>query len=218
MAMDIIPKALYPIVPNLPGVPALLRDAATIADSATFGLLGISDALSDLIGSEPIKWGVFYGSGEALAEADSIISFDYSNGAKVSNYPIEQGAFASYNKVNSPYDAKITMTCGGSEERRSAFIFALDYAADSLDRFSILTPEKSYFNANIERFDYRRTATNGAGIIVAELYLIEVPETATATFSDPKDIGAVDPKARGQIQPAVPDVPLTTLTGNIQIA
>lgn len=218
MVMPIIPKALYPLVPNLAGVPALLRDGAKILDTATFGLLSKSGILDQLIGSDPVRWGVFDKSGQPVAIGDSIASFDYSNGSKVSNYPVEKGAFAAYNKVDSPYDAKITITCGGSEERRSAFIHDLDAAADSIRLFNILTPEKTYANANIERFDYRRTSSNGAGVIVAELYLIEVRETATAKFSEPKDVGALDPQAQGQIQPAVPDVPISTLTGNTQIA
>lgn len=208
MPLPMIPKALYPLVPNAPGVPALLRSGAKIIDMATFGLLGASDALDLLIGAEPVRWGVFDQFNAPVAIADSILSFDYSNGSKVSNYPVENGAFASYNKVANPYDAKITMTCGGSDDARAAFINALDSAADSIDLYTILTPEKSYLSANIERVDYARSASKGAGIIIADLYLIEVRQTATAAFSKPQSVSAVDPKSQGQL----PSDPI----GNVQ--
>lgn len=196
----------------------MLRNYATIADVSTFGLLGISDALSGLIGTDPVKWGVFDQQGQPVALADSILSVDYSNGSKVSNYPVENGAFASYNKVANPYDVKITMTCGGSEFLRSNFINALDDAADSIDLYNIMTPEKSYFDANIERVDWMRSQSKGAGIIIAELYLVEVRQTATAAFSSSIDPGAANSQSQGQIQPAIPDIPVSVLTGPTQIA
>lgn len=218
MAMDIIPKSLYPLVPQAPGVPALLRNAASIADTATLGVFGLSDALDSLIGAEPVKWGIYNLSGQIIAQYDSFLSFDYSNGAKTSSYPIEKGSFAAYNKVDTPFDARIAISCGGDETRRSDFIKALNDAADSIDLFNILTPETSYFNVNIERFDYRRQANGGAGIIIAELYLLEVREKAAAAFSQPKDAGSSDAQAKGQLQPATPTVSDTVLAGPVGFA
>jgi hypothetical protein len=200
MAMPIIPKALYPVVPNAPGVPALLRNAAKVADAATFGILGVSDALDLLIGAEQVRWGLFDQDGQPVALADSVLSLDYRNSSRVSDYPVEQGAYASYNKVASPYEARLRMVRSGSEIDRSDFIAALDAAANSLDLYTVVTPDAVYENANIESFDYRREASNGAYIVVAELRLREIREVASAAFSAPKSPSAADQQSQGQVQ------------------
>lgn len=211
MAMDIIPKSLYPVVPNVPGVPAVLRAGAAVLDTLTFGLLGASSALDGLIGAEQVRWGVFNQlTHEAVAIGDSVVGVDYRSGARISDYPLEQGAFASYNKVATPFDAKVRMTCGGSEARRIEFLRAIEAAAKSLDLVTILTPEKSYQNANIEALDYRRESGNGAGMIVVELYLREIRQVAALASASPKAPQSADPKAQGQVQAA----PASTSTTN----
>lgn len=199
--MDIIPKALYPLVPNAPGVPALLRNGVKVLDTLTLGVFGLSGALDSLIGAEPVQWGVFsQKTGLPVALADSVVSMDYRNGSRISDYPVEQGAFASYNKVATPYDVKVRMTCGGSQARRGDFVAAIEAASRSLDLYLVLTPERSYPSANIEAWEYRREVNNGAGMIIADLYLREVRETATAAFSTPKAPAAADLQAQGQVQ------------------
>ena len=212
MVMPIIPKALYPVVPFAPGVPPLLRNVARIVDTATFGLLGLSDALDLLIGSEKAQWGVFDKSGQPIALADSVMSFDYRTGSRISDYPLERGAFASYNKVSEPYAVKVRMTCGGSQDQRAVFIGALELASKALDLFTVITPEATYLSANIESFDYRRESTNGAYVIIADLYIREIRETATAAFSAPKSASAADPKAQGQVQTFSVANPSVTVT------
>lgn len=216
MAFDIIPKALYPSVPNLPGVPALLRNPSAII-GAVVGLVTGSQALGRLTGSAPVVWGVFDKTGAIVAQATNVISVDYRNSSKVSDYPVEQGAFASYNKVANPYDVKIRMTCDGTtplgvssllnpldvlshQANRTDFINALDAAANSLDLYTVVTPERTYTNANIESWDYRRETTNGASIIIADIYLREIRETATTTFVASAQPAAAEPQSQGQAQ------------------
>lgn len=224
MAMDIIPKAIYPVVPNAPGVPALLRDVAKIADTATLGLLNISGALDGLIGAEPVRWGIFNAFGQPVAIADSIISVEYRNGSRISDYPMEQGAFASYNKVANPYDVRVRMSCSGSQATgaifsngtgssiRADFLAAIEAASRTLDLYTVVTPEATYTNANIEHWDYRREVGNGSGIIIADVYLREIRETATAAFLSPKSVGAADPKSQGQVQTFPVSNPAVTVT------
>lgn len=197
---DIIPKALYPLVPNAAGVPALLRGGAQVLDALTFGVFGLSDLLDGVIGSDPVQWGVFDAFGQPVAVADSIVSFDYRNGSKISDYPVEQGAFASYNKVANPFDVRVRMTCGGSVQRRALFVAQLDIAAASLGLYTVLTPEMVYASVNVEGLDYRRESSNGAGIIIADVYLREVRQNITAAYSAPKAAASADPESQGQVQ------------------
>lgn len=183
-------------------IPVLAGQAASIIDTATFGQLG----LSDLIGASPVKWGVFTLDGEAIAVTDTVATMEYTKATRISNYPLEEGGFAACNKVDEPFYSRVTLIRGGSESDRADFIAALDAAASSLQLFNILMPETTYFNVSVERFDFRRTVTNGVGMIFAELTLVEVRESATAEYSSPISPDAQTPRAQGQLQPAPPDV------------
>lgn len=201
MPLPIIPKSLYPLVPNVAGVPALIRNAARIVDTLTFGALGIGN----LLGAEPIRWGLFNTLGDPITDFDTILSVDMRDSCRVSNYPVENGSFKSYNKVENPYDARIVMTRGGTEAQRIEFINDLKFAKKSLQLLTIVTPEATYENATIEAFDYTRETTNGAGMIKAILTIVEVRQIAAAQYSAPKSVSAADPQSQGQLQ-TIPDV------------
>lgn len=201
MPIDLIPKPLYPLVPQVAGVPALLRGGAAIFDTLTFNTIGFGDALGDVIGTDPSKWGVFDDQGTPIADYDSVFSVDYTNNSRVSNFPVEEGGFTSYNKVATPYDVEVILNCGGSPARRSACLTALQLARDSVDLYSIFTEIDTILNANCVNLSYRHAAEEGAAILTARLQFLEVRNTATANFTNPKVPNAFDPQSGGQLQP-----------------
>lgn len=200
MPLPIIPKSLYPLVPQALGVPALLRSGAQILDTITLGYLGIGDALSEIIGAEPVKWGVFNEGGDKIAEYDSVVAMGYQNDSNISDYPIEGGAFSTYNKVEGPFAVIVTLACGGSEETRASFQTAIEAARRSLDLFTVLTPDHTYYDVNFTGVSWQRSSREGAYMLTAHLTGREVREVAQADYADPKDISAADPKAQGQLQ------------------
>lgn len=195
-----VPKSLYPVVPQLPGVPALLRSGATILDGLTLGYLGFGDALSDLIGADPVKWGIFDQDGQPVADYDSVFTMDYNNDSTISEYKVEEGGFTSFNKVDNSYDSVVVLNCGGSESRRAACLIALQQARASLDLYAIFTPTDTILDANIIGLSYASRATEGSNMLTAHLLLKEVRKNATATFSQPSTASAFLPRAQGQIQ------------------
>jgi hypothetical protein len=200
MPLPIIPKSLYPLVPQALGVPALLRSGAQLLDTLTLGYLGIGDALNEIIGAEPVKWGVFDSTGKKIAPYDSVVAVGYQNDSHVSDYPIEGGAFATYNKVESPFGVVVALNCGGSEENRANFQTAIEAARKSLDRFTVLTPDHTYYDINFTGVSWSRSLRDGAYMITCQLTGREIRDFAKAAYATPKDIGAFDPKAQGQIQ------------------
>lgn len=200
MPIDIVPKSLYPFVPKALGVPPLLRSAAQLLDTATLGYLGIGDALSQLIGAEPIRWGVFDESGGKIAPYDSVYAVGYQNESKISNYPLEQGAFASYNKVETPFDVRVTLHCGGSEDDRAQFMASLETARKSLRLFTVLTPEFTYKDVNFTGLDISRRREEGVNMIIANLIGVEVRQKANANYSAPKGDAGFDAQDLGQVQ------------------
>jgi hypothetical protein len=200
MPIPTIPKSLYPLVPNSAGVPALLRSSAQILDTITLGKFGFGDMLDDLIGAEPVKWGVFHGGTIKIAEYDSVFAIGHQSESHISDYPLELGAFASYNKIQIPFDVTVTLNCGGSETQRATFLSDLEDARSSLNLYSVMTPERTYENVNFTSLNIQRSVREGAHMIIAQLIGREVREKASAAYSKPKDPAAYEVRAQGQVQ------------------
>lgn len=185
--MSLIP---FPNVPNLPGVPQVAR-AANGALAAALPVLGAAAAVGALWRALFVspKWGVYKQTppptgavtvtiGGVTVSAppsavtqpklvpvitpDSILDFGYHNEYDISDYPVEEGSFTSYNKVSNPYEASIRMSKGGSESDRRAFLAQIDTILASVDLYYILTPEKTYVNANPYRQEMTRRGAGGA--------------------------------------------------------
>lgn len=211
MPITPVPKSLYPLVPQLPGVPPLLRAGAQIFDTITLGFFGASDALNSIIGTGQSNWGIVDEAGNPIAVYDSFTAMRYRNESQISNYPVELGGFVAYNKVANPYDIQVVLTCGGSEAKVSQFLIDLEIVRESLDLVSIISPEFTFESANVTAIDYSRTQSEGSHMIQATLTCVEVRQTARADFSTNKNPEADDPKSLGQIQGV--DDPSIDVTG-----
>lgn len=185
MAIPTIPKSLYPLVPKALGVPALLRSGAQLLDTLTLGYLGIGKALGSLIGSEPVTWGVFDQDGRTIAPYDSVFAVGYQNESRLSDYPIEQGSFATFNKVAIPFDVVVTLTCGGSDAHRAEFLASLEIARAGLRSYIVLTPDRTYRNVNFTGLNMQRSAREGATLLTVQLLGREVREVSGAIYSQP---------------------------------
>jgi hypothetical protein len=193
-----VPLIPFPNVPNVPGVPAIIRSANfPTPEIAEVGALG---ALTDLLGFTAPIWGVFDQDGNKVLNPDSFLSMDFKNSSRVSDYPQEQGAFASYNKVVTPYDVRVRMAIGADQASREAFLAQCDAMLKSIDLFNVVTPEATYLNATLENYDYRRETKNGATMLTVDLWFLEVRFTATAEFSSVQSVSGADAVSDGQVQ------------------
>jgi len=168
----------YPLVPVAPGVPNILRKQGSIVAA---GVMLLKDAVSAYL-SAPTEWGIFQ-NGKSVLISDSVVSVDYRKEWHISDYPIEQGNFESYNKVRMPYDARITFSKGGTDSDRNEFLTTIESISASLELYDVVTPEFTYVNANISHFDYRRTSINGVGLLAVTIWLQEIRATAASAFS-----------------------------------
>ena len=173
--------------PFLPGVPPLLlpyvQAAVTLASGSIEALLEINAP----------KWGVYDDKGNQVIVPDTFLGIEYINSHRISDYPVEKGSFASYNTVQDPFNARVKMAVGGTEDDRITFLQTLDSLANSLDLYTLITPEKTYANVSIERYDFRRETHNGAGMIVAsihflEIRIVELQSSKTATTVPPAQV------------------------------
>lgn len=139
----------------------------------------------------PPLWGIFAQDGTPLlaVEAmtvDSVAEVDYERGYEVSDYPIEQGGFESYNKVQNPFESQITFL---SNQTRQQLLNVLEPLTQSLQLVTIVMPEISYPQpgsaspgANIVRYKFRRTNRN-ATLIPVDVWCREIRFTASSLTS-----------------------------------
>lgn len=198
-----MPNILFPNVPNYPGVPQLLRQAnAAIASNPALSI-GIG-SLKNILGQasqQAPQWGIFDLSGNQLgvsgngpsivqaltgqltgqqAPVMSTLALGYTRETRVSDFPVEGGELASYNKVQLPANPVVTLVLSGSEDDRTRFLEALEYACISTDGYSVVTPEYVYANYSVERFTYSRKSNQGATLLIVEVSLKEIRQVSAA--------------------------------------
>lgn len=156
------------------GVPNLLKGAAKAA---------VATLLSNTLGKlydffvVPPKWGIYLpGSSTKAIEVASVVAMDIAGSADVSDYPIEQGSFVSYNKVILPDVFQFRIAQDGQEASRTYFLDWLQRAKNGLDVFDVVCPEFVYPNATLIRYTIRRTAESGASMVTADCVFQQVRE------------------------------------------
>lgn len=159
------------------GLPVLPENVNVFSDA----VLLIADAVSIPAGATP-QWGLYL-NGEPVVVADNVVAFGFKKSARISKYPQEQGAFASYNKVSTPATPTLKYSTGGSISDRQAFLASIEPLIDDLNLYDVVTPEVTYSGYNVVDYDYPRTADR-AGLITVEIRLEQIVIAGASTFSN----------------------------------
>jgi hypothetical protein len=213
--MAVIPKSPFPDVPKLPGVPQVARSPRFPA--APPPALAIASALGSLwaaINAKP-QWGIFSQVNpndlEPVLVPDSILDFDYRNSYVVSDFPVQKGTFASYNKVATPFEIVIRMSKSGTLEDRSIFLANLDVLIKSTNLYSVITPERTYRDCNIVDYSIARRQQTGAyfltdvNVSIKEIRQITpVYSTAASATANAQNPSALPATNLGKVAPATP--------------
>jgi hypothetical protein len=241
-----MPNIPFPSVPAYPGVPALTRPiqiavARNVPLSIAIGT--VENLLIQALQQAP-RWGIFDAAGNQLgidansgnpiitaltsqitgitAPVLSTFAFEFRKETKISQFPIEGGSFASFNKVELPANPIVTLVMDGSESDRTNFLSAIDDACKSTALYSVVTPEVTYANYSLESYSYQRRATRGATLLMVEVVLEEIRQvsaafsTATKPIVNPQNPAATPQTNSGMTQPATPDVStLKSITNKI---
>ena len=119
----------------------------------------------------------------------TFVKFEFKQDWPTSDYPIEQGSFQSYDKVQLPFDVRLILACSGNIAQRQSFLnsilsmasnganpFVPSLAGGSfsaplnlnsvstgapLPVFSVVTPEMSFPSVSLGHIDWARTADSG---------------------------------------------------------
>lgn len=176
------------------GLPALPSSVSTFVGIALLA----ADAIADFFGLFPQEWGIFL-DGEPVVIADNVVTMEYRQDWRISTYPQENGAFASYNKVAMPFEAKLKFTAGGTLANRQEMLDSIAAIADDTNLYDVITPERIYPSCNITHFDFKREAKD-VGLLSVEVWLEEVRVTSAASFSDTKSPGGAGTTQLGIVQ------------------
>jgi hypothetical protein len=189
----------FPVnVPNVPGVPSVLFASSV---GQVISLLTQDAASLFMGGFQQQPWGIYLG-GSPVVLADNVVSFDYRQQWAISDYPVEKGAFGSYNKVQIPFDGRFRFTAGGSEANKQALLSSIAAIAGDLNFYTIVTPIAIYASVNINHYDYSQTATNGVGLLSVDVWTEEVRETAGQAMSNTASPTAATQVNGGTVQTA----------------
>lgn len=161
---------------DLPGLPDLPSDVSDLFETV---IALTADALGIGVGSSP-QWGIFL-NGDPVILADGVLTVEVKQDYSISSYPVEQGAFASYNKVQRPIETRFQFATGGSVSDRQAFLNSIAAIIGDTNLYDVVTPEAIYPNQNLIHQDYRRSAHEGLGLLVVDITCQEVRPASLAT-------------------------------------
>ncbi|MCV6799837.1 hypothetical protein OII53_28035 [Achromobacter ruhlandii] len=192
--MPLIP---FPNVPQVPGVPAVLRDL-TIPSVSELANLGLG-ALAALIFGVP-RWGLYNQNGIAAVIFDTFLGIRFRNGSRISSFPVEQGSFSSFNKVDTPFDVALRFAHSGDMTSRGELLEMLEGLKASVELLSVVTPEIVYPSANVVGYSYERGPRTGPSQLIFDIYVEEVRVTALADFGETVEPDGTEEESSGQVQ------------------
>jgi hypothetical protein len=223
MPFSIIPVSPFPNVPALPGVPQLVR--SLLFPAAPLPNLGETASPTLWAASQGLpKWGIFNAAGIRVINPDNVFAFDNRNEWRIPDFPIQQGSFASYNKVIIPFELSLRLTKGGSLSDRTAFLKSIETIASDLNLYTVLTPEKSYISVNVIRYEVTRRSSEGAYFLEVDIFFKQINQvaaqysTTAVNTSNAQNPAAVPPVNQGLIQPSSVVPSAATIKANSAIA
>ena len=157
-------------MPLPPGVPPLLN-GIDVFNTVAGDLIAIQNLLFP---TPPPHYGLFDGSGTEVIQAYSRGRFQYARDYRIANHPIEQGGFASYNKVQLPFSAQLTYLCPGDYVTKATFLSTVGKVVKDTNLYTVVTPDASYPYANAIHYDYNREALRGFQMLTVTVWFEEI--------------------------------------------
>ena len=161
-------------------------------------------------------WGLYTQGDNPMPvfDVDTCVSFKFADTSKISDFPVENGAFASYNKVIHAFQPKIKVAVGSSkdgsissQDRIQTLLGKLYQYVRSTNIYDLYMPEYYYSGVTVEKYDYTRTAIKGRGMLEVEITLMQVIQVSaqytTVKLPQPAAKKAKDASNDGKQQPFV---------------
>jgi hypothetical protein len=147
----------------------------------------LRDNLSDLTKGFVGRWTIYEtGTQNEICYFDSFEKFAFLQKNGIVQYPIEQGSFATYNKLNNPANIGVVLTKSGFSINQALdglgafskekFIDDLSVYTNGTTKVDIVTPSKTFLGYSIESMTYTNSVDEGADILLVTLEIKEIRE------------------------------------------
>ena len=148
-------------------------------------------------------WGLYL-NGQPAIVAESCVSFEMRQDYVIANYPLESGAFESYDKVWTPFIIRMRLTSPPGADARATFLAALETIAETTVLYDAVTPDLIYTDVNVAHKGYSRSADSGVSLIIAELWLQQILEDVSPQYTNVASPSAAAPTSSGSVQTQAP--------------
>lgn len=143
-------------------------------------LFGPTTVLNGLLARLSERWAlVDTKTGSDLVRFTSFLSCDVRNESTVVSSQVEEGSFASYNKVDSPLEVNVRLGIQGNDSELKDALDTLDSLRKSTKLINLVMPSAEYRDLNLEVFNYTIKTETGRGVLFVDLTLKEIRQVET---------------------------------------
>jgi len=154
---------------------------------------------------------------EPLTVPDSWGEFAPRYESQVSDYPIETGAYAVYNKVRRPTGVTVTLVKTGSDVARFTWLAAIQQseAQEPTRLFTLISPQGVYVDYTLTNISFETRPDRGSNMLYLTLQFLQIAQIPSSDDSktnvqEPKSspidrIGQVYTNAANSVQTALID-------------
>lgn len=134
---------------------------------------------------------------------------------QISDYPVETGAFALYNKVRRPQTVTVSLTKTGSDLARFSWLAAIrqQEASNPLQLYTLISPQDVFVGYTLTGLSYETRADRGSNILRLLLTFTQVPQidSIAGGFTNPLEAFAGPVRQLGQLFTSVANLSQTAL-------
>jgi hypothetical protein len=122
---------------------------------------------------------------------DTVLEFEVTADSDINTHPVEPGTsggsvgFSAYNRVPHSIMIRMLMACQGKNMPRSTFVSTLKSLREGTQVVTISSPDGSFPNMTLKRWDYKKTAEHGAVTIFADTQWQEERSTNVSVSAPP---------------------------------
>ena len=190
-------------VPDVDGVPAI-----NFVSGASAGIELLNNDLASFPSPTQSPWGIYL-NGAPVINADCVVSFSYKQEFALSDFPVEQGAFETYDKVQIPYDVRVRYAAGGNAANQAALLSSIAAIAPDLNLYSAVTPSASYTSCNVTHIDYNND-NKTSGLTIVDVWLFQIRTGSSTTGSNTAQPDGASPVSGGPVQATQPSASQST--------
>lgn len=103
--------------------------------------------------------------------------------SSLSDYPVEFGAFAVYNKVRRPIGVNVQLVKTGSDVARFAWLAAIQQAEANNPQqlYTLISPQAVFVDYTLAGLSYETRQDRGSNMLYLSLNFVEIPQIPSST-------------------------------------